>query len=152
MKPLIRTAAIAAACAMALPAQADESGKPLADFITEYLRIWNTFDAASLAKNIYRIPGESEEAATARFTKTFADLKAQNYGSSKAFSAQGCLLAPDSGFAILRFQRLLADGKVMGPERRSSMYMIRKFPDGWRIVGTAPISNAAKIECSTVAS
>jgi len=157
MKSFVRRAArivigAAAVCAVTLPAQADEGGKPLADFITEYLRIWNTFDAQALATKIYRIPGESEAAATARFTKTFADLKAQGYGSSKAFSADGCLLTPESGFAILRFQRLMADGKVMGPERRSSMYLIRKFPEGWRIVGTMPISNSAQLTCVSATS
>ena len=79
----------------------------------------------------------------------FARLRAQGYDHSDLQSAKGCLLTPKTALAVLRFSRLKADGTPMPPKDRASLYLLRKFDDGWRITALLGLSPSARIDCAS---
>ena len=51
----------------------------------------------------------------------------------------------------MRFSRLKADGTPLPPKDRATLYQLRRFPDGWRIVRLIPMSATAKVACTSAA-
>lgn len=151
MKKLVAAALSAAAIAgVAAPALADEKGRELEAFMRRYVELWNASDAKAITTSVYRFdnaanPMQSE----AGLAKQFADLKAQGYKNSTIASVNGCLLSDTSGLAELRFTRWKTDGAPLGPKDRVSLYVLRKFPDGWRVTGMVGMDVAARLNCSS---
>jgi hypothetical protein len=123
--------ALAAALAVGIPAHADERGKVVEQVMDEYLRLWNAHDAQAVATRIYRMDGPM--GTPAGLQASFDQLKAQGYDHSTKISVQGCLLSDTTGLAQLRFTRWKTDGTPLGPKERVSLYLLKKFPEGWRI-------------------
>jgi hypothetical protein len=97
-----------------------------------YTRAWNKHDAATIARDFYRL-GRSVEQQTAANEKTFADLVAQGYDKSIIHEVKGCMTGPDKAWAGMKFTRMKTDGKPLGPDVRASGYELTKLPEGWRI-------------------
>ncbi|HZZ67201.1 MAG TPA: hypothetical protein VFE18_03420, partial [Phenylobacterium sp.] len=62
---------------------------------------------------------------------------------------EACVIGPDQAMAEMRFSRLKADGTPLPPKDRASLYFLRRFPDGWRIVRIMGFSATAKIACKS---
>jgi hypothetical protein len=142
--------ALAAVIALtAIPARADERGKEIEAVMDEYLRLWNAHDAGAVTTKIYRMDGPmgTKEGLQANFDQ----LKAQGYDHSTKTSVEGCLLSDASGLAELRFTRWKSDGTPLGPKDRVSLYLLRKFPDGWRITQLIPMDLSAHLNCKSAA-
>jgi hypothetical protein len=144
MKKTLLTA-IAAVSLLSAPARADERGKEIEAVMDEYLRLWNAHDAGAIATRIYKMEGTRGTAAGLQ--QSFDQLKAQGYDHSTKASIEGCLLSDTVGLAEMRFTRWKTDGTPLGPKDRVSLYLLRKFPEGWRITELIGMDVTANLNC-----
>jgi hypothetical protein len=135
---------ILAGCA-ASPAPASDE-KTVEAFMWEYTRVWNTHDAAKIARDFYRT-GPAVPEQTASLETSFATLRAQGYKSSDIRAIKACMTGADAAWAGMRFSRLKADGEPLPPKDRASAYDLKKFADGWRIVKVMSADAAEPLEC-----
>ena len=135
-----------AAAALAQPAHADAKSEMEA-FMNAYLERWNAHDAAAITSGYYRLdsghPWSTEEGMRAEFER----LKTQGYDKSDIQAVRGCDLGDGTGQVELRYVRLKADGSFMPPKDRASIYLVRKFADGWRITGFRGLPADQVMEC-----
>jgi hypothetical protein len=144
---MFRTLALAACvAAAALPAFADEKADMEA-FMHDYLKAWNAHDAAAITSKYYRLEGNNPWSTEAGLKAEFDRLVAQGYTVSDIKGVTGCVLGPDTGQVELRYARLTKDGGFMPPKDRASIYKLKKFADGWRVVGFAGLAADKKMEC-----
>ena len=117
-----------------------------------YLRLWNAHDAAAITSRIYRFDAPNPMGDEAGLAAEFARLKGQGYDHSTTAGIEACIVGPDQALAEMRFSRLKADGTALPPKDRASLYLLRHFPDGWRITRLVPLSATAKVSCKSAAS
>ncbi|CAN0408160.1 unnamed protein product [Phaeothamnion confervicola] len=142
--------AAAAVLALAHPAHADPKGREVEAVMDEYLRLWNAHDAAAIAERIYRLPAGSRMGTREGLQASFDQLKAQGYDHSTKTALEGCLIGKDDGLVEFRFTRWKIDGTPLGPKERATLYRLRRFPDGWRIVELIGMDPKAKVSCKSV--
>lgn len=140
--------AVFAAAMLAQPVHADAKSDMEA-FMNAYLERWNAHDAAAITSSYYRLdaghPWSTEQGMRAEFDR----LKAQGYDRSDIQGVRGCDLGDGSGQVELRYVRLKADGSFMPPKDRASIYLLRRFGDGWRITGFRALPADQKMDCPT---
>lgn len=140
------SAAFIAAALFAAPAFADEMSD-VETFMTNYLVAWNAHDASAITTKYYRLdsahPWSTEQGMKAEFDR----LKADGYDRSDISSIKGCVLTPDTAQAEIRYVRLRTDGSFMPPRDRASIYRLRKFADGWRVIGFAGLAPDKHMDC-----
>jgi hypothetical protein len=141
---LFAAALTAAACASG-PA-AHKADREVEQFMRRYTEVWNTHDAAAIARDFYRM-GPSVEDQTASLKKQFDSLAAQGYDKSDIHEIKGCVTGPDTAWAGMHFSRLKADGTPLPPRDRASSYDLKKFPEGWRIVKLKGGDASKPLEC-----
>lgn len=141
--------AAALACAAAAPALADTAGREVEAFMGEYLRLWNAHDAAAITQRIYRFEGPNPMGQQQGLEAEFARLKSQGYDRSEMHSVEACLITKDQALAEFRYSRLKADGTPLPPKDRATLYMLRKFPDGWRITRLIGMDASADLTCKS---
>jgi hypothetical protein len=141
--------ALAIMMACAAPARADERGKEVEAFMAGYLALWNAHDAKAITERIYRFDGPNPRSTQAGLQAEFDRLKADGYDHSESVGIKACLLTPTEALVEFRFSRLKADGSALPPKARSSVYMVRKFPDGWRIHQLIGMDATAHIACTS---
>ena len=149
MRRLILLAALVFVAAA--PVRADERGAEVKAVMEDYLRLWNAHDAAAIAGRIYRFDAPNPMGDLAGLSAEFARLKAQGYDHSTNAGIEACVVGPNQALAEMRFSRLKADGAALPPKDRATLYQLRRFPDGWRIVRMIPMSATAKISCRSAA-
>ena len=145
---IIACAAIAIALASA-PVRADERGREVEAFMREYLRLWNTHDATAITERIYRFADTNPMGTQAGLQAEFDRLKAQGYDHSDLISLKACMINQTQSVVEFRFSRLKTDGTPLPPAERASMYMVRRFPDGWRINLLMGMNPTAHLSCSS---
>jgi hypothetical protein len=143
---MIRTAALLAAALLAAPAHADAK-EDLEAVMAAYLERWNAHDAEAITTTYYRLDGAHPWSTEDGMKAEFERLKAQGYDRSDVSGIRGCALGEDTGQVELRYVRLKADGSFMPPKDRASIYMLRKFADGWRITGFRGMPADQTMEC-----
>ena len=79
----------------------------------------------------------------------FDRLKAEGYDHSENISIKACLVTEAQALVEFRFSRLKADGTPLPPKARASLYMVRKFPDGWRINRLMGMNPTARLNCTS---
>ncbi len=141
---------LAALLAIAAPAAADPGGKEVEAVMDEYLRLWNLHDAKAVVERIYRMPAGSRMGTVEGLQANFDQLKAQGYDRSTKIGVEGCVIGRDEALAEFRFTRWKADGTPLGPKERATLYRLRRFADGWRIVELIPMDPAARISCKSI--
>ena len=140
--------ALLAALALACPALADPGGREAEAFLRGYTQVWAAKDAAALSARFYRFDNpQAPMASEAGVAAEFARLAQAGYERSEIAAVEGCQLSPQTGLGVIRFTRLLRDGRPMPPKDRATLYVLRKFPDGWRITAMAPMSGSAEVSC-----
>lgn len=132
--------------AFSSPAHADDRAD-MEKFMADYLRLWNAHDAAAITERVYRLDGNHPWSTRDGMQAEFDRLKAQGYDKSDIQGITGCVLGPDTGQVELRYIRLKTDGSFMPPKDRTSIYRLRKFPDGWRVTGFTGLAEGARMEC-----
>jgi hypothetical protein len=130
----------------ATPAHADTKADVEA-FMHAYLKLWNAHDAAGISERFYRLEGNNSWGTKEGLAAEFDRLKAQGYDKSDIQSVIGCVRTADTADVELRYVRLKTDGGFMPPKDRASIYSLRKFPDGWRVVGMRGIPASSKMDC-----
>jgi hypothetical protein len=136
---------------IAAPARADDRGAEVAAFMDEYLRLWNAHDARAITERIYRFDRPSPMGDLAGLEAEFARLKAQGYDHSTKTSIEACVVGRNLALAEFRFSRLKADGTPLPPKDRATLYLVRRFPDGWRITQLIGMDASANIDCKSAA-
>ena len=146
-----RLALIAAALlALAPPtARADERGRDVEALMGDYIRLWNAHDAHAVWTRVYRLDAAQQMHSEADLAAEFARLKAQGYDHSDLQSIHACLMTPATAMAVMRFSRLKADGTPLPPKDRASVYLLRKFDDGWRITSLMGLNASARLDCAS---
>jgi hypothetical protein len=143
-----RLAAILAAGALiaaSAPAHADDKADVRA-FMDEYLSLWNAHDAAAITERFYRLEGDNPWVTKEGLQAEFDRLKAQGYDKSDIKSVNGCVF-PDAAEVVLRYVRLKTDGSFMPPKDRTSIYRLRRFADGWRVIGFRGVAADSAFYC-----
>jgi len=147
MRRLILTAALILAAAA--PVRADDRGVEVKAVMEQYLSLWNAHDAAAITARIYRFDSANPMGDRAGLEAEFARLKAQGYDHSVNAGIEACIVGPDQALAEFRFSRLKVDGTPLPPKDRATLYLLRRFPDGWRITRLIPMSATAKVSCKS---
>jgi len=149
MKTTLRMGLIAAAIFAAIaPAHADDRAD-MEKFMADYLARWNAHDAAAITSNFYRLDGDHPWSTEAGMRAEFERLKSLGYTTSEIHGITGCVLGPDTGQVELRFTRLTRDGGFMPPKDRTSLYKLRKFDDGWRVISLGALPAGTRMDCPT---
>lgn len=145
----IASIAIAAVLATTLTAGAlAQDGKAqIEGVMTDYLKYWNAHDAGAITSRLYKLEPTHPWATEAGLKAEFDRLKSQGYSHSTNDGIKGCITSPDTGQVELRFTRLKTDGTFMPPEKRLSIYRLKKFPEGWRIIGMGGGDVAKGMDC-----
>lgn len=117
--------------------------------LRQYVELWNAGDAEAISSRIYRLPPTNPFATRAGLEAEFARLKADGYSRSVTHALDGCLLTPTQAMVQLRFTRLKTDGAPLGPKDRATLYLVRKFPEGWRITDLIGMSPTARLTCTS---
>jgi hypothetical protein len=141
---------VAALTALALGAGlalAQDGKAEIEAVMAEYLKLWNAHDAKTITARIYRLDESHPWSTEAGLAKEFERLKGQGYSHSDTHGIRGCITGPDAGQVELRFTRLKTDGGFMPPKDRLSIYKLKKFPDGWRVVGLGAGDPVKGMEC-----
>ena len=115
--------------------------------MSEYLRAWNAHDAATIIKDFYRLDPSHRWSTVEGLQAEFDRLKAEGYDRSEIHGITGCVITADTGQVELRFTRLKTDGTFMPPEKRVSVYQVRRFDDGWRATGMAGLAPGESMKC-----
>jgi ketosteroid isomerase-like protein len=132
-----------------LAARADERARDVEALMGDYFRLWNAHDAHGVWTRAYRLDPAQQMHSEADLAASFAQLKAQGYDHSDLQSVHACLLTPQTAMAVMRFSRLKADGTPLPPKDRASVYLLRKFDDGWRITALMGMDAAARLDCAS---
>jgi hypothetical protein len=143
---IMRILLAAALACLAAPAFADDKSDMEA-FMHAYLKAWNAHDAKAITTTYYRLEGDNPWSTEAGLKAEFDRLVAQGYTVSDIKGVVGCSLGQDTGQVELRYIRLTKDGGFMPPKDRASIYKLKKFADGWRVVGFAGLAADKKMEC-----
>jgi hypothetical protein len=147
-----RAAVLGAALAtpfLAPAAGADARGGEVEAIIREYIALWNAHDAHAIWTRVYRLDAAQGMKSEADLAAGFSRLKADGYDHSDLQSVHACLLTSQVAMALLRFSRLKTDGSPMPPKDRLSIYMLRRFDDGWRVTGMTVADASARIDCAS---
>jgi hypothetical protein len=135
---LLKAALIAALLAAPAAARADDKADVEA-FMRDYLTLWNAHDAATITARVYRLEGNNPWSTKDGLQAEFDTLKSQGFDHTDTHSITACILPGDRADVDLRYSRLKADGTAMPPTDRASLYRVRKFADGWRVIGFAAL-------------
>lgn len=146
MKPIAAALALLALLAPAA-ARADPAAGDLEAMMREYTRLWSARDAHAIWTRLYRMDPGQGFATEADLAAEFARLTAQGYDHSDLTSVEACKLSATRGLAVLRFIRLKTDGTPMPPKDRATLYLLRRFDDGWRITQLIGMDPTAKLRC-----
>ena len=76
--------------------------------------------------------------------KTFKSLEEKNYSHSRVNGWENFKVNGDTILIEMNFTRFLKDGKVMGADKRTASYIIRKKDKGFRIIATIPHTTVAE--------
>ncbi len=132
---LLAPALLIAALAFAGAGHTQTAESEVSSVMSQYLRLWNAHDAKTIVAKIYRLEPTHAWSTEAGLKGEFDRLKSQGYSHSDIFGVSTCMTGPDTAQTELRFSRLKTDGTLMPPRDRVSVYRLRKFPDGWRVIG-----------------
>lgn len=113
-----------------------------------YTEAWNRHDAATIARDFYRL-GPDVATQAASLEQQFEALRAQGYVRSDIHSVEGCRLNDGQAIAEMRFTRLTTSGEPLPPRDRASVYLLRRFPEGWRITSLIGMEASADIACTS---
>jgi len=133
----------------AAPAYADGAASEIDAFMKEYDRLWNAGNMEAISSRIYRFDASDARATPDGLKRYFSALKDQGFDHTEYKSIETCLLAKDAALAVQRYTRFKADGSVMPPAGRQTIYMINRISGGWRITETFMADASATVTCTS---
>ena len=144
---------LAAGCAAADDA-ADAGAK-----IHQYFDVFNDRDKETVANDIYATPvhigGGSghgvlvdPQAAIINLTNLYEQIDAQGWKESVIENLQTCLLSDSLALVDTRYSRMDNDGEPIPPAIRTTLYVLQKVNDDWRIVAFYAHDNDKRPTCN----
>jgi len=120
---------------------ADEAGAKL----YEYFEVFNARDKEKVANHIYSTPVHigggtghrvlaDPDAATANLTSLYEQIEAQGWKESVIDNLEICHLSATLALVDTRYSRMDHDGEPIPPAVRTTLYVLQKIDDNWRIV------------------
>lgn len=131
--------------AMAIaPAVADDARDAGAK-LYQYFAVFNAKDAARVANDIYATPvhvggGSGHRvladpaAAVENLTNLYEQIEAQGWQESVIENLKICVLSDTLALVDTRYSRIDHDGRPIPPAIRTTLYVLQKTDDDWRIV------------------
>ncbi len=150
----MRTALLAAALvlATAAPALADPAGAEVEAFMANYIKLWNADDAQTITTQVYKydVPGNPMQTVEG-FQKSYMALKANGYDHSDLHSIHACIMNRNTALAEMRFARVNKAGEPYAPGmgNLTSLYLLHKTADGWRVGAMIGMDSSAKLDCTS---
>jgi hypothetical protein len=132
-----------------LPARADERAADVEAFMEEYLRLWNAGDAETITQNIYQFDVANSFSTKEGLQAEFNRLKAEGYHRSEKISIKACWINARQALVDLRYLRLKVDGSAMPPKDRSTLYFVKKTPNGLRVNQLIPMNATTNLNCTS---
>ena len=120
---------------------ADDAGATL----YEYFDAFNAKDKDRVANVVYSTPvhiggGSAHRvladpaAAVDNLTDLYAQIEAQGWKESVIEDLRVCVLSDSLALVDTRYSRMTHDGKPIPPDIRTTLYVVQKIDDDWRIV------------------
>ena len=100
----------------------------------EYFRVWNARDASALHTDIYRLGPHGRLHSEADFRKVLDQVIADGWDYSTLDEVSIHPWGDDAFLANGRYSRFTAKGEPLEQVRTPTAYVIKRFPDGLRIV------------------
>ena len=125
----------------------------------EYFDTFNQKDVRKVATEIYRTPVqigggaghrvlENADAAIANLNNLFGQIEAQGWVESRIEDLKVCVASKTLALVDTRYSRLDQDGKAIPPAIRTTLYVLQKIDDDWRIVAFYSHDNDTRPECN----
>jgi hypothetical protein len=143
---------IAAGSAVADDAQ-DAAAK-----LHEYFEVFNAKDLEKVANDIYSTPvhvggGSSHRvladpaAAVENLTGLYADIEAQGWKESVIEDLRVCIASETLALVDTRYSRMDRNGQPIPPAIRTTLYVLQKIDEQWRIVAFYGHDNESRPSC-----
>jgi hypothetical protein len=111
----------------------------------EYFDVFNTKDKDRIANYIYSTPvhiggGEGHRvladpaAAVENLSNLYPQIEAQGWKKSVIDDLKVCVLSGTLALVDTRYSRMTGDGEPIPPAIRTTLYVLQKIDDNWRIV------------------
>lgn len=153
----MRVLILAALLTFAYPAIADDAEDAGAK-LYEYFDVFNAKDAERVANDIYSTPvhiggGSGHRvladpaAAIENLTGLYEQIEAQGWKESVIEDLKICVLSDTLALVDTRYSRMTADGEPMPPAIRTTLYIVQKIDDNWRVVAFYGHDNDVRPGC-----
>ena len=136
---------------------ADEAEEASAK-LYEYFEAFSAKESERIATRIYGTPVhiggtahrvlENPDAAIANLTRLYKQIEAQGWVESRIDNLQVCVLSENLVLVDTRYSRLKADGEAIPPAIRTTLYVVQRVDDDWRIVAFYGHDNDRRLNCS----
>jgi len=141
-------------CNVAIADDAKDAGAKL----YEYFATFNDKDAHKVANQIYSTPvhigGGSghrvlvdPDAAVENLKSLYEQIEAQGWVESKISDLKVCLASASLALVDTRFSRIDNEGNAIPPAIRTTLYVLQKIDDDWRIVAFYGHDNDKRPAC-----
>lgn len=123
-----------------------------------YINAWNTGDFACIANEVYHPPvyvyeaGATSELPTADAIVALlsglrAELDQAGFTHSELVEVSHCDLGDGLAFASFHYRRFNSQDPDSGKEVLSSAYILRRYPEGWRLAAHVFQSRRSRLQC-----
>ena len=124
----------------------------------EYFAAFTAKDVQKVANEIYSTPVHigggaghrvlaDPAAAINNLNNLYGQIEAQGWVESKIENLQICVLSETLALVDTRYSRLNADGDPIPPAIRTTMYVLQKIDNSWRIVAFYGHDNDKRPAC-----
>jgi len=142
-------------CNVAIADDVEDAGAKL----YEYFATFNEKDAHRVANYIYSTPvhiggGSSHrvladsDAAVENLTSLYAQIEAQGWVESKIHDLKICVASARLALVDARYSRIDNAGNAIPPAIRTTLYVLQKIDDDWRIIAFYGHDNDKRPACS----
>jgi len=150
---MLLTLVLAAGSAVA--DDSDDAGAKL----HEYFDVFNAKDVDKVANYIYSTPVHigggaghgvltDPAAAIENLTSLYAQIEAQGWQESVIEDLKVCVASETLALVDTRYSRMDADGQPIPPAIRTTLYVLQKIDDAWRIVAFYGHDNDKRPSCN----
>jgi hypothetical protein len=117
-------------------------------FIGGFVKTWNAYDGAGIAKNYYRM-GNSVEVQATNSQKMFDDLRKDGFKETVFRDRLVCITSPTNAHAPVKFERMKTGGTAMARGVRAITFDLTKFDDGLRATRLVQGDPTKPLSCAT---
>ncbi|MDH5344849.1 MAG: nuclear transport factor 2 family protein, partial [Gammaproteobacteria bacterium] len=125
----------------------------------EYFAVFNALDWDTVANDIYSTPvhiggGDSHQvlanpaAAVENLVRLHEQISAQGWNKSVIDDLQVCILSDTLALVDTRYSRITKDGEPIPPVVRTTLYVLQKIDNDWRIIAFYGHEPGARPNCA----